>query len=356
MKKIIYGIFALCFVVLVANAQVGAVLYGSQGLKDKEFNLFLKTLHTIGYEVVDKNANIHKHYAKKYHEQTLDALSFFTITNEKMMRNLLIQNPKFGAFSPFNLLLYKRTNEDKTWYGHLNAQSILEMIGEKDTSIEKTYKQIHHALDTLIKQQMHPSTFKNLSYETLPRKTMLEMVKTFERPEEIAAFVEAFQEKHDEVFEKKHYIIAGYIDFKEAYRDAGLEFDDYDAYWISSLCHFRFSNSVFNRGAPQAGIFAPCSVYFYIKKGSHKLHVGMARLENWVSIAGIKEQKKIDAMQKMDKEIVGLFEELGFVDAHVKPIPVTLDVKEESILDKSITLIKSMLDRLGFTNKPTKDI
>ena len=37
-----------------------------------------------------------------------------------------------------------------------------------------------------------------------------------------------------------------------------------------------------NEGArPEAGLFAPCTMYMYIKKGTNKLVVGMFRLHNW---------------------------------------------------------------------------
>ncbi|MDH5465131.1 MAG: DUF302 domain-containing protein, partial [Thiovulaceae bacterium] len=124
-------------------------------------------------------------------------------------------------------------------------------------------------------------------------------------------FVDEIQEKWEAAFEEAGYIVAGYKNFKETYDDAGLKFSKYDAYWVYSLCHFPFSNGVFNE-RPDAGIFAPCSVYMYVEKGKKVLHVGMPYLENWINVNGIKKQKHIKAIRDIDAEIIKVFvKELG---------------------------------------------
>jgi uncharacterized protein (DUF302 family) len=125
-------------------------------------------------------------------------------------------------------------------------------------------------------------------------------------------FVEDFVMDHDGRFSKHNFIIAGFIDFKFEYADMDLAFDKYDAYWVSMLCHFEFSNSIFNRGMPEAGMFAPCSVYFYVPKGTNELHVGYASVDNWINALNFKDQKRIDYMRAIDDEVVETFKEMGF--------------------------------------------
>lgn len=138
------------------------------------------------------------------------------------------------------------------------------------------------------------------------------MVKKFEKTDDIETFVEDFVMDHDGRFSKHNFIIAGFIDFKFEYADMELEFDKYDAYWVSMLCHFEFSNSIFNRGMPEAGMFAPCSVYFYIPKGTNELHVGYASVDNWINALNFKDPKRIEYMRAIDAEVVETFKEMGF--------------------------------------------
>jgi hypothetical protein len=71
---------------------------------------------------------------------------------------------------------------------------------------------------------------------------------------DIETFKSDFQGKFEENFESKKYIIAGYKDMKETMATAEVKFDRFDEYWVYSLCHFRFSESIFNRGVLMLGL------------------------------------------------------------------------------------------------------
>ncbi len=297
-----------------AGEKISATFRGSDGLKNKEIKALVGKLESIGYEAAGINENIQDAYFEKYHEKSLDYLSFYSVTNEKAMRELLLAYPRYGAFSPFNLLPYKKQGENKTWYGYLNPDAIMEVIGDTDPQRAKAYRKMHADLDALVEKEMKPQYTKSITYKAIAKKPMLEMVRTIDRSKDLEDVLDDFWDAHDEAFEDAEFIIAGFFDFKEAYTDAKLPFDKYDAFWINILCHFKFSNGVFNHGDPQAGVFAPCSVYFYIEKGSNKLHVGMARVENWATMAGVTDPAKIESMHAIDAEIVKVFHKLGFVE------------------------------------------
>ena len=151
--------------------------------------------------------------------------------------------------------------------------------------------------------------------------------------------------EHDGLFAKHEFIIAGFIDFKFEYSDMDLDFEKYDAYWVSLLCHFEFSNSIFNRGIPQAGLFAPCSIYFYIPKGSNELHVGYARVDNWINAINIKDQERIDYMRAIDNEVIDIFKELGFVKVE-QTLSGSEVVPAVSDSEKEIAILKAKVKQL----------
>ena len=103
----------------------------------------------------------------------------------------------------------------------------------------------------------------------------------------------------------------GFKNFKEAYEDAELVFGKYDAYFVYSLCHFTYSYNMFNKGRPDAGAFAPCSMYMYIEKDSNKLVVGMPMLSNWTSVLNIKDEVMNKSVVDLDKEIIEIMISLG---------------------------------------------
>ena len=317
-------------------------LHGTKGQPDKELSAMVKKLDSIGFEAVGKNEHIETHYYNKYKEKNLDLLNFYPVIDKKTMRELILANPDFGAYAPFNLLAFKKLAKDggdTTWYGHLDANTMLKIIGDKDEARAKKFKEMVAKLDKLVIAEMKPTEEKKLTFDgDLPKKPLLKMVMKFDKPDDIEDFVESFIMKHDGLFAKKEFVIAGFLDLKFEYGDLDLPFDKYDAYWVSSLCHFGFSNTVFNHGDPQAGVFAPCSVYFYIPKDKNELHVGYATVDNWINTTGIKDEKKIAYMKKISKSIEEAFTELGFVREDSLPkekITKAPKKEEKKVIEKS---------------------
>ena len=250
----------------MAETKVTAQMQGSEGNAETQINDFIKKIDTIGYSTVAANKNIQVHYFNKYKEKNIELISFFTLVNKRKLRPLLLQNPDFGAYAPFNFLVYKTLdieNDNNTWYGHLDADTMLGIIGEEDPESQEVFKEMVDTFDTFVIKEMQPTKIRKFERtKSLPSITKLKMVKKFETPDDMEEFIEDFIMKHDSLFSKHDFTITGFIDFKFEYSNMDLEFDKYDAYWVSSLCHSEFSNSVFNHGIPEAGIFASCSIFF----------------------------------------------------------------------------------------------
>ena len=300
----------------MAEVKLTAELWGNEGNQAAQLDSMIKKIDTIGYSVVKANRDIQVHYENMFNEKTLETISFYGLVNKEALRPLLLKNPDFGAYAPFNFFGYKtmdKEKDDNTWYGHLAPETMLDIIGEKDAEAKKAFTEMVESFDALVEKEMKPTKTKRFEHtKPLPKNGLTRMVKKFERPDDMEEFVEDFVMEHDGRFSQHNFIIAGFIDFKFEYADMELEFDKYDAYWVSMLCHFEFSNSIFNRGIPEAGMFAPCSVYFYIPKGSNELHVGYASVDNWINALNFKDQERIDYMRAIDAEVVETFKEMGF--------------------------------------------
>ncbi|MEA1879819.1 MAG: hypothetical protein U9N11_04180, partial [Campylobacterota bacterium] len=68
-----------------------------------------------------------------------------------------------------------------------------------------------------------------------------------------------------------------------------------------------------------AAVFAPCTMYMYIQKGTNKLVMGMPRLQNWVSLFNITDKKRLEFNQKLDKEIAEIIVSLGAKEVDATP-------------------------------------
>lgn len=317
--------------ITVALSLVATAIYGANGVRfnvidgdasEKYDHVLDESLEKkTGFVVSDPHERINDAYAKRYGNQedpdydkdwkkNLDNLGFFAITNDAKLNSILKVAPEVAGFSPFNQLIYKKTSENKTYIGHIDPETMLNIVGTKDADARKEFVSMFDSLDKWTTDELGGKV-KISTFDSLPIQPMMNFEIKFDRPEDITEYVDGFQEKFEEAFEDKKYIIAGFKNFKESYEDIEMEFNEYDAFFVYSLCHFTFSYNIFNKGRPDAGVFAPCSMYLYIKKDSNTMVVGMPKLSNWVSVMNITDTKKIEWTKKIDSEIISIMKSMG---------------------------------------------
>ena len=323
-KKILKSTLLLSVAATVtfgATATHFNVINGDQEEKyEKEFLPSLED--ATGFSLSDPHEKINDAYEKRYGNPkdpdydkawttNLDNLGFFSISNDVALHDILESSPQAAGFQPFNLHIYKTKAEDVTYIGHLDPTAMLDITGVTNKKDRKAYVDMFKPLDAYVTKEFGGKVITT-QYSKLPAQPMMTFEFTVDRSGDIVEWAEAFQEKFEAAFEDKHYIIAGFKNFKETYEeDLEMPFDTYDQFFVYGLCHFTFSYNVFNKGRPDAGVFAPCAMYFYIKKGSNKMIVGMPRLAVWGAVMEIKDPAKKKWIKKIDDEIIGIMKGLG---------------------------------------------
>ena len=311
LNKLLMGAAALSLAASMAFGAQGAKFYVGDGDKEKAYmDMVNNKISTIGFVLSDPHERINDAYKTKYGGTNLDNLGFFSVMQDADVGPLLLKEPSLGGFSPFNLHVYKKQGENKTYVGHVTPETMLDITGVKDADVRAKFIATFPALDAMIEKEIG-NKVQYTEYSALPAKPMMTFELPIERGASLETAIADFQGKFEETFEGNQYIIAGYKDIKASMTDANIEFGRFDAYWVYSLCHFKFSEGIFNQGRPDAGAFAPCSMYMYIEKGSNKIMIGMPRLATWTAVMGIKDQKMVDSINALDVEITKIMKELG---------------------------------------------
>lgn len=298
------------------NEDTLAVFYTLEGNAQERYNeLIEKKIKSTGFQLTDPHKRVNDQYETKYGSTVLDVLSFMPVVNDEIILPLLNIDPRIAGFAPFNMLIHKKLDENKTHVGHLMPKIMLDILGIEDKKVREAFTASLTPLDAMIEQELG-GVKSYMPYKKLPEKRMINFEYEFEAPEDMDDFIEEFQNTFELAFIDKQYLIAGFHDFMEGSSDAEEILEGYDAFWTYSLCHLEFSYNMFdNEGArPEAGLFAPCTMYMYIKKGSNKLIVGMFRLHNWSDTLEITDKKRIELIEKLDKEIPEILTALGMKD------------------------------------------
>jgi len=308
-------------VVFAAPAAHFNIIDGDQEEKyEKEFLPSLED--AVGYTVSDPHEKINDAYEGRYGNPkdpdydkawttNLDNLGFFSVTNDAALHDILETSPQAAGFAPFNLLIYKKKAEDVTYIGHIDPTTMLNITGVTNADDRAAFIDMYKPLDAYVTKEFGGKVIETEFSGPLPKKPMMTFEFEVDRSGDVVEWAEEFQEGFEEAFEEKKYIIAGFKNFRETYNDLETPLKGYDQFFVYGLCHFTFSYNIFNKGRPDAGIFAPCAMYFYIKEGSDKMIVGMPRLSVWTAVMWFKEPAKVEWTKTIDDEIISIMKELG---------------------------------------------
>jgi len=324
-KSIIKSTFALSLLTSMAfgaDATYFNQVNGDVGKKYDKLVLGSAITDAVNFSVSDPHERISDAYAKRYGNPkdpdydkdwttNIDNLGFFSMSNDVALHDILLSSPQAAGFAPANELIYKKKSEDKTYIGHISPETMLNITGVTNKKDREAFTKMYDPLDKWVSETFGGKVIKTPMVQKLPAVPMMTFEFPVDRSGDVQDFADNFQDKYETAFEAHHYIIAGFKNFKETYEDMELPFDKYDQFFVYGLCHFTFSYNLFNKGRPDAGVFAPCAMYCYIEKGSNKMIVGMPRLSTWVSVMNMKDPKKIEWTKKIDKEIISIMKSLG---------------------------------------------
>jgi uncharacterized protein (DUF302 family) len=327
-KKLLWLVAVSIMSVTALSAKQLAVMHKVEGSIEAKYNeLVEKKIKTIGFKLSDPHKRVNDGYKEKYGSTDLEVLSFMSIANVNEVNKLIAIDPRIAGFAPFNMLIYKRMSQNSSYVGHLVPEVMLDIVGVTDKDVRAAYINSFKPLDTMLDKEIGGEK-QYIEYTNLPKRSMMNFEMDFDRADDLEDSTDEIQEKFEEIFEDKKYIIAGYLNLKEADKNDVLK--DFDAFWVYSLCHFKFSYTVFDGkdGHPEAGLFAPCSMYMYIRKDSNKLVVGMPRLATWAATLNITNKEKLKLVKQLDIEIPSIMKELGAVETeNVNPLLASSAVK-----------------------------
>jgi len=321
-KLLLISLFAILPTFLFSQSSIEsenslAVFYEVDKNIEKQYNDFISTkIKTIGFNLTDPHRRVNDQYEVQYGSTVLTLLSFMPVVNDKAILPLLNIEPQIAGFAPFNMLIYKKSNEAKTFIGHLQPKVMLDILKIQNKEVREKFTATFKPLNNLIEKEFKGKK-SYMPYHKLPNAKMINFEYTFKAPEDIDDFVEEFQNSIELAFINKGYLIAGFHDFITSPENEDDILEKYDAFWTYSLCHLEFSYHMFddNKGArPEAGLFAPCTMYMYIKKGTNTLVVGMYRLHNWSETLNITDKKRLSLVEKLDTQIPEILTAYGMKD------------------------------------------
>jgi len=157
-----------------------ALFYTVQGDIQKQYNTLVeKKLQTIGFNLTDPHKRVNDQYQTKYGSTVLDVLSFLPVVNDKVILPLLNIDPRIAGFAPFNMLIYKKLDENSTHIGHLMPEPMLDILGITNKEVRQKFSETFNALDSMIESEIKGK--KSFAYyHSLPKQPMINFEYSFD--------------------------------------------------------------------------------------------------------------------------------------------------------------------------------
>ena len=283
---------------------------------DEKFFKFTKDIENIGFWVSNPHHNVQNVYVENKLGQTyLEQLSFSSMINDEKARPLFNKDPRLAGFTPFNLVIYRKKSDSKTVLTYIVPEAALDILKITDKDIRKDFIEMFKPLDAEIEKTFNIEKKSYTKLNAFAEQGMMNFEIPFEEPEDLDDFFDEFQEKFEASFEHKGYIIAGFYDMKFSINTEEDVMPVYSNFIVWSLCHIPFSYTIFDgkEAIPEAAMFAPCSMYAYIKEGEKKIVIGMPTLSAWAAALNITQKDKLAKVTQLDSEIPAILKSMGAV-------------------------------------------
>ncbi len=295
MKKILF--FVVTAIFLFANEEI--ILFATTAKVTPQH--IEEVFQKAGYSI-QQNRDMNGPFLKQFQKSDFAVYNLLTLYYPKIAMELVVQEPDSGIFAPFSVVIYQKKGAKKLYVGVLSAKGMKKILHTTNPLLDELEKR---NIATLKKALPHAHREK-LSYTPRPVKEKLLTKYSFAVDDD-----EALDTK-DEVemmiedgLKPIGFVMANFNDFNYDLKEAKIDqFIFYDTY---SLCKLKVIYNV-AKIRPEAGVFAPCTMAIYQKRGANRMHILFPNIYNWIATLAIEDPKIIAILQKAQSDMLKVIE------------------------------------------------
>ncbi len=307
MKKILKGLLIGSLLITGLMAEDIEVLTSP----NKDGKITAKTIEeafTKAGFFVSANRDMNIPFKKQFKETTFESYNLFTFYKKDTTLALAKKYDNIGLFAPMSMSIYTKKGDKSISVSSLSSSAMQKIM--KIPADEKLLTDLRTLVVKTLKTAM-----PNGKLETLPYKieaTKKELVTKFSM--EIDA-----KDWDDELEELKMgfggdlalngFIIAGENNLGDEFEEANYE--GFDFYEVYSICKLPVIYTI-AKTHPEAGAFAPCSLYMSKKKDADTMTIAFPSVYNWMSSMALTDKEELstleDAQKRMRKILSSLTE------------------------------------------------
>jgi len=256
--------------------------------------------------IVSANRDMNGPFVKQFKDSSFDIYNLFTFYKADAVLELSKKYPNVGLFAPMSMSIYANKGSKSISVSSLTASAMAKIMKapEDDATLVALRKLVKDTLQSALPN----GKFESPTYTI--QKPKGELVTQFsmemdsdEWPDELADLKMEFKGE----LATNGFIVAGLTNLGEAFKKA--KYEGYDFYEVYSICKLPVIYTV-AKTRPEAGAFAPCSLYLNKKKNENMMHIGFPSVYNWISSLAIENKEEIKVLEAAQKSMGSLLESL----------------------------------------------
>jgi uncharacterized protein (DUF302 family) len=244
---------------------------------------------------------------KNFDTVTFEVYNLFTLFKKDVVVKLGQKYPNIGLFSPMSMSIWTKRGTKTISVSSLSVAAMAEIMGvpADDAELVAYGKLVQ---DTL-RAALPNAKVEKVAYEMKQPEGPLVSTAQFAMDPEAdwEEVKEEFQENFEQELIPAMFINAGFNDLNYDMEESGYE--GYNFYDVYSICYLEVIYTV-AKDHPEAGAFAPCSMYMYQKKGTNTMEIGFPSVYNWIASLAIEDKPSHDVLIMAQKKMEKILEKL----------------------------------------------
>ena len=252
------------------------------------------------------NNNMNNPFELRFKKVHYKVYNLGMFRNDELSIKLVKKYPRFGRLLPLTMSIWSDGDTMNVATLTLEGLARTAKLPVNDPDLIKYAKMVKKAL----KAAMPNGKFKELNHKILDPKATYEINYTAEIDADTDPddWRDDFESEFEGEMEPIGFLFPNYTNVnEELFDEAGV--DDFDFYITYSICKFDVIFPV-SKETPEAGAYAPCSMYAYKKKGENEVHIGYLGVDNWIKTLDIKDKHAISKLREAEGMINNILAEL----------------------------------------------
>jgi uncharacterized protein (DUF302 family) len=257
------------------------------------------------------NNNMNRPFQSRFGNTHYKKYNLAMYIEHNLTYKLLKKYPTFASLTPLTMSIW----EDKD--GHMNISTLsidgisrVTNIPKDDIDLIKYDKLITKTLKDAMPQGkfIKPAYTQTKIANSYAIEYIVDISK--EDTKNLEEYIEDFEAEFEGELIPLGFLLPNFTNVQEEIFDKESYTDVYDYFHTYSICKFDVIYSI-SKQHPQAGAWAPCSIYLYKRKDETKMHIGFLGVKNWIKTLNIKNPKSINLLNKAQNQIVGILDEIS---------------------------------------------